>query len=191
MLRNAALASSVVASMPTVVPRTRPGVGQPLQHPREDRLVGLQVDPPSRSRYRRMVRRRLVQRDVQELPQAQRIGHPAARSPVPSPGLDVAEQQHPDLAARRQIPPADPVGVERRALALDEGIETRLVEDAIQSFVERGTSASRQVGAGHPLTSTRGARRRRLPIAMGRSLVRGIGPVDPYPRLSPQPASLV
>ena len=62
------------------------GVGQPLQHPREDRLVRLQVDPPSRSRYRRMVRRRLLQRDVQELPAGSTNRPPATRSPVPSPG---------------------------------------------------------------------------------------------------------
>ena len=132
-------------------------IGQPLQHPREDRLVRLQIDPPSRSRYRRMVRRCLVQRDVQKLPQAQRIGRPPRDRPFRVQALDVAEQQHPDVAARRQTRPAHPVGVERRALALDEGVETRLVEDTIQAFIERVTSASRQVGAGHP--------HRRLPRA--------------------------
>ena len=97
--------------------------------------------------------------------------------------LEVAEQQHPEVAARRQTRPAHPVGVERGALALDEGIETRLVEDAIQSFVERVTSASRQVGALATHIDGCRARRRRLPIAMGRSVLPGIGLVDSYPLL--------
>ena len=44
---------------------------QPLQNPREDRLVRLHVDQPARPRQRRMIRRRLGQLQVQERPQAQ------------------------------------------------------------------------------------------------------------------------
>ena len=133
------------------------GVGQPLEHPREHCPVRLQVHPPPRARYRRMVRRRLVQRDVQELPQAQRVGGPPRDRPFRIQALEVAEQQQPEVAARRQTRPAHPVGVELRARPLDEGVETRLVENTIQAFVERVASASRQVGAGHP--------HRRLPHA--------------------------
>ena len=86
------------------------GVGQMLQHPREDRLVRLQVDPPSRSRYRRMVRRRLVQRNVQTLPQAQRIGRPPTRSPVLSPGPRSSRA----TASGRSGPAPDSAGPPRR-----------------------------------------------------------------------------
>ena len=50
------------------------GVGQPLQHPRKHRLVRLQVDQAPGARHRRMVRRRLVQLNVQKLADAQRVG---------------------------------------------------------------------------------------------------------------------
>ena len=48
-------------------------------------------------------------------------------------------------------------------------------------------SASWQVELATHIDGCR-ARRRRLPMAMGRSVVRGIGLVDPYPGLSPQAA---
>ena len=98
-----------------------------------------------------------MQRDVQELPQAQRIRRAPRDRAFRVQALEVAEQQQPEVAPRRQTRPAHPIGVERRALALDEGVEPSLVEDAIQSFIERVASASRQVGAGHP--------HRRLPRA--------------------------
>ena len=70
---------------PNRVPLHQVRVRQPLQHPREHRLVRLDVDQPARARQGRMVRRRLVQREVQELPDAQRIGPRATRWPAPSP----------------------------------------------------------------------------------------------------------
>ena len=133
------------------------GVGQPLQHPREDRLVRLEVNPPARARHRRVVRRRLVQRHVQKLPQAQRIGGPPRNRPFRVQTFEVAEQQQPEVAARRQTRPADPLRLELRALRLDEPVEAGLVENTIHSFVERMTCAPRQFHAGHP--------HRRLPPA--------------------------
>jgi hypothetical protein len=56
-----------------ITPR-RPGVGQSPPYPGEDRLVHLDVDPMQRARHRPVVRHRLVQREVQELPQARRVG---------------------------------------------------------------------------------------------------------------------
>ena len=51
--------------------REHPGVGQPLYHPRQHRLLPLGVDPTSRARESRMVACRVVQRDLQKPPQAQ------------------------------------------------------------------------------------------------------------------------
>ena len=85
MLRNAALASSV-ASMPTRLVSDQTGVGQPLQHPRENRLVRLQVDPPVAF---------AIPSNGPAPPRAARCPEtaagstnrpPATRSPVPSPG---------------------------------------------------------------------------------------------------------
>ena len=44
----------------------------------------------------------------------------------------LAEQQQSEIAPRRQTRPPDAVGIELRALCLDEGVEARVVEDAIQ-----------------------------------------------------------
>ena len=79
----------------------------------------------------------LQQREVQELPEAYRIGDGPRHGPLRFQTLEVAEQQHSELATWGQRRPADAVGVELRALLLDEGIEARLVGHAVQSFLAR------------------------------------------------------
>ena len=128
------------------------GVRQPLQHPREHRLVRLDVDQAACARQGRMVWRRLVQREVQELPDAQRIGRAPRDGPLRVQALKIAEQQQPDIAPRRQTRPPDAVGIERRALRLDERVEARVVEDAIQPRVERMPGTLRQIRRGDPHT---------------------------------------
>ena len=137
---------------PNRVPLHQVGVRQPLQHPREHRLVRLDVDQPARARQGRMVRRRLVQRKVQELPAAQRIGRAPRDGPLRVQAFKIAEQQQSDIAPRRQTRPPDAVGVERRALCLDEGVEARVVQDAIQPRVEWMPGALRQIRRGDPHT---------------------------------------
>ena len=95
-------------------------------------LVRLDVDQPARARQGRMGRRRLVQREVQELPDAQRIGRAPRDGPLRVQALKIAEQQQSEIAPRRQTRPPDAVGIELRALCLDEDVEARVVEDAIQ-----------------------------------------------------------
>ena len=68
----------------------------------QDRLVRLDVDQPARARQGRMVRRHLVQREVQALPDAQRIGRAPRDGPLRVQALKIAEQQQ--LARYR--PPA-------------------------------------------------------------------------------------
>ena len=104
------------------------GVGQPLQHPRENRFVRLEVDPPPRARHRRVVRRGFVKRDVEERPQAQGIGGPPGNRPLGIEPLEVAREQHPEVSARRQARPTHAVGVELRALLLGEDVEAGLVD---------------------------------------------------------------
>ena len=88
----------------------------------------------------------LLQR--QEPPRAQRIGRAPRHRPFRLEAFDVADHQHPEVAARRQRRSADPIGVELRALLLDEGVEARLVEHAAQA--ERVARRLRQVRVGHP-----------------------------------------
>ena len=99
-----------------------------------------------------MVRRRLVQREVQELPDAQRIGRAPRDCPLRVQALKIAEQQQPEIAPRRQTRPSDTVGIELRALRLDEGVEARVVEDAIQPRIERMPGTRRQIRRGDPHT---------------------------------------
>ena len=75
----------------------------------------------------------LPQRDVQKLPKAQRIRPPPRYHPLQVAPFEVAQKQHPEPAARRPAEPTDAVGVELRALPIDEGIEARLVEHAIHA----------------------------------------------------------
>ena len=48
-----------------------------------------------------------------------------------------AEQQQPEVPPRRQARPTQDRRVERRALLLDERVEARVIEDAIQPVIER------------------------------------------------------
>ena len=94
---------------------------------------------------------------VEEVPQAQRIGGPPRNRTFRLQALEVAEQQHPEVAARRQARPTDPVAIELGALLLDEGVEARRIENTIQAFVKRMARAARQVRTWTP-TSTAAAR---------------------------------
>jgi hypothetical protein len=76
MLRNAALASSVVASMPIVCPLTRSARGQHLQDPRKHGAMGVQIDQAAGARDRRVLGWRFVEAQSQEAAQGQRIGRP-------------------------------------------------------------------------------------------------------------------
>ena len=53
--------------------------------------------------------------NVQELPKTERIGGSPTQSCVPNRDLEVAEQQHPEGAARCQARPGDAVGVKLRS----------------------------------------------------------------------------
>ncbi len=110
MLRNAPVASSVVASMPRVLPLTKPASAS-----RCDTHVKTTwcVSKSTRRRVRdtgRMVRRSLVQRDVEKLKQAQRVGRPPRDHLFRVQVFEVAEQQ-PEVASRRQTRPTHPVRV--------------------------------------------------------------------------------
>lgn len=53
---------------------------QRLEHPHEHGLMGLEIDEPACTRDRRVIRRRLVQRQAEEVAQRQRVGRSPARS---------------------------------------------------------------------------------------------------------------
>ena len=138
------------------------------------------VDQTARARDRRMIRRRRVQLEPQKAPHAQRIGRPPRDRPLGVEPFEVPEQQHADIATRRQAGTTDLVGVTPSTEPLDIRIESRSLEDLIQSPVERmrGTPRHRSCVATHIDACV--ARRRCLPMAMRDSVVRGIDRVDPF-----------
>ena len=74
MLRKAAFASRVVASIPDRLPLHEIGRRQHRQNPREDGPVRLQIDQPARARDRRGLGRRFVKAQPQKAVQGERIG---------------------------------------------------------------------------------------------------------------------
>ena len=154
-----------------------------------DGLGRLDIDPPARARQCRVVRRGFLQRDVKERARAQLVGRPPRNRPFRGQPFEVANRQQPEVEARRQTRPANPVGVERReartALRRTHGSRPRGAHDP--GVHRTGARGPRRGRAGHP--------HRRLPHAAAvfahchaRESSTGIRPVDPYPGLSPQAA---
>ena len=138
MLRSAAFATSVVASMPTVFPLHQTRLGQSLQHPGEDRLVCLEIDQAPRAENRRMIGRRLRRRQSEKLAQGKRIDRPPRDRALGVQPFEVADQQHPKVAPRRQPWPSH-VRIELLAEPFNEPVEV------IWSRVERMSGTLRQV----------------------------------------------
>ncbi len=124
-------------------------VGETLQHPREDRLVRLEIDQATGPGNRRMIGRRLRQHQPEKLAHGKRIGRAPRDRALGIQAFEIADQQQPEVAAGRQAGSAL-VGVEPRAQTLGEAVEVVLVENLIQSRVERVGGTARQVLRGHP-----------------------------------------
>jgi hypothetical protein len=112
-------------------------VGELLQDPREDGFVRFEIDQAARPRNRRMIRRRLGQHQPEKLPQRKGISCAPRDRTLSVQAFEVADQQQPKVAARRQARPADRVGVESLAEGLDVAIEVRLLENLIEPHVKR------------------------------------------------------
>ena len=153
--------------------------------------MGFDVNQATGARQRRVVRRGLVQGDVQKRPDAQRIGGAPRDCPFRVQPFKVAEQQQPEIPARRQTRSTDPVRVERRALCLHERIEPRLVEHPIQPLVKRCPALFGRSAVGTHIVACR-VRPRLVPIAMPDSEGHRTDHVDPWNGgLSPRAASRV
>ena len=163
--RSAALASSVVASTPIVLPFSSFFLGRHSQHPREHRLVRLQVDQPPRPRNRRVIGRRVVHRQAQEVAQGERIRRPPRDPALGVDALEVADQQQPEVDARRQTRTAHRVGVERRRCARRTD-RSRPREEA-RSGADRTGAPGRPASRWSAPTAPLARSRLRFPIDMG------------------------
>ena len=124
-------------------------VGEALQHPGEDRLVRLEIDQATRARNRRMIRRRLRQHQSEKLAQRKRIRGTPRNGALGIQAFEIADQQQAEVAARRQARSAL-VRIESLAQSFDISVEVVLIENLIQSRVERMGGTARQVLGRHP-----------------------------------------
>ena len=92
----------------------------------------------------------LVQLQAQKATDAQRIRRPPRDGALGVETFEVPEQQHAEIAPRRQARPANVIGVKPLAQRLDVRVEVGLVQNLFQARVERMRGAPRQVLGGHP-----------------------------------------
>jgi ssDNA-binding replication factor A large subunit len=115
----------------------------------EDGLVRLEIDQATRARKCRVIGRRLEQRQPEKLAQCKRIRGTPRNRPLGVQAFEMADPQQAEVAARRQARSVL-VRIEPLAQSLDESVEVVLVENPIQSRVERMGGTARQVlGATH------------------------------------------
>ena len=112
----------------------------------------LDIDQPPRARNRRVIRRRFIQRQVQELANRERICGAPRDAAFRIDALEVADQQQSEVHAGRETGAAHGVGVKRPARSLDELVELPLVEHRVHASVERVRRRRRQLGGRDPET---------------------------------------
>ena len=150
MLRIAAFASSVVASMPTVFPRTSPAsTSRSNTHVKTDTWVSTFISRRVRDNVEWSGAASVTSK-FQKRPQTQRIGHPPRDPPLGGQPFEIAEEQQTEIPARPETRAAHPRRVERRAQFLDEGVEACLLQDPVQTLEERMPRIRRKVRRGHP-----------------------------------------
>ena len=155
--------------------------------------MGLDIDQPTRARNRRVIRRRFVQRQVQELANRERIcGAPRDASLRIDP-LEVADQQQSEIHTGREAGASHGVGVKRPARSFDERVELTHVEHRIHASIERVRRRRRQLGGRDPeivLTSSlaSGAHRHRRQCSTLDRSCRSLP--STFHRLSPRAARL-
>ena len=121
----------------------QPRLHQPDLHPREHRAVRLEVDQAPRPGNRRVIGRGLVQRQPQETADRERIGRAPGNAAFRVEALEVADQQQPEVAPRRQARPPHDRGIEAATQVFDEPIEIVGIEDGTEPHVERMTGRLR------------------------------------------------
>jgi hypothetical protein len=97
-----------------------------------------------------MIRRRLWQLQPEKLAQRKGIRRAPRDGTLGVQAFKVADQQQAKVASGRQTRPADLVRIESLTEAFDVPVEVVLVEDLIQSPVERMGCTPRQIFGRHP-----------------------------------------
>jgi len=126
------------------------GLDQALLHPREHRLMRLDVDQAAGARNRRMIGRRLVEPQAQEVAHRQRVSRPPRDPALRVESFEIADQQQAEVPAGGEAGPSHHRRVERTTLLLDKPVEARGVEDLVQAHVERVPWRNRKLGRWDP-----------------------------------------
>src|SRR2546430_7642434 len=149
MLRNAAFASSVVASTPIVLPFTKPAV---LRHCNTQVKTARCVSRSIKRRVREMVEwsggasSRPTPRKSRKAKESAATPRDAALRIDP---FEIANQQQPEVHAWRQARPSHDFRIEWLTLTFDEIIEVVLGQPLIQSRVEWVTGGRRKIRRRH------------------------------------------
>src|SRR5437867_3823850 len=126
------------------------GVDQALLHPREYRLMRLDVDQAAGARDRRMIGRRLVEAQAQKVAYRQRVRCPPGDPALRVEPFEIADQQQAEVPARREAGPSHHRRIERPTVLLNEAVEACSLEDLVQAHVERVPRRHRELGRGDP-----------------------------------------
>ena len=97
-----------------------------------------------------MIGRVLIQTDPQELPQAQRIGGSPGDPAFGIDALEIANQQQAEIRSRRQRRTSILVRVELGAFGFGKLVELLLIQQFVQTRVERMTGSRGQFGMRDP-----------------------------------------
>src|SRR5262249_41304306 len=81
------------------LPLHQPGRCEALQDPGEDRSVRFEVDQPTRTRNRRVIRRGVLQTDAQKVAQRERVRGAPGDAALGIDPLEIANQQEPEVNA--------------------------------------------------------------------------------------------
>src|SRR5204862_7444158 len=90
------------------------------------------------------------QRDAEEGPEREAVTAPPGDGTLRVQGLEVADEEHAEVGARRDRLPADAVGVVPPAEVLDMPVEVGVGEQAVELLVEDVAGGLRQLGRGDP-----------------------------------------
>src|SRR2546426_3394522 len=124
---------------------------QYLQHPRKHSAMGLQIDQSPRSRYRRMIRCALRQRESQKALQAQRVGAAPGNTSFRVNAFEISDHQHPEIHSRRDARPTHRFAlVKTNALLFGELIKLFVLQNFIHPIVEDVPARSWQLSRRDP-----------------------------------------
>jgi hypothetical protein len=98
---------------------------------------------------RRMIGRIVRERDAEKLSQRERIAAPPGNAPLRADPLEVADQQHAKVHARRHRRPALPLRIIRLAQCLDMPIKAALAQERVELVTKHMPRRPRQLVVHH------------------------------------------